>query len=523
MQTTKTNSNPLSNMQSMVLTVLRIIVGWHFLYEGISKMLIPGWTSAGFLENSRWIFADFFHWMAANPAVLRVVDLLNIWGLTLIGLALILGVVTRLASFCGICLLGIYYIANPPFIGIDFGIPTEGHYLFVNKNLIEMMALVIFIVFPARSLLGLDRIILFVKGMRTAKAPSEQQSNQEDEALTNAGLNRRELLLNFASIPILGAFILGTARKYEWEKLNAITGATIKVSDTTLRELKGELPQGKIGNHQLSRLIMGGNLIGGWAHSRDLIYVSALFKAYNNERTVFETLELAEKAGINSMNVTVNMFKMINKYKRIYKSRLKTICQVHPTKKEPFGDIDQAIDAGVDLIQIQGNCCDWRVMAGEIDVLEKAIDYIKKQGYPAGLGAHSIQALIECEKVGIQPDFYMKTLHHDQYWSAHPMPNRIPYSVDGEKSLHHDEFHDNIFCLFPEATIDFMKRQTIPLIGFKVLAGGAIHPKDGFKFAFENGADFICVGMFDFQIVDDVNICLEVLSKLEQRERTWCA
>ena len=176
----------------------------------------------------------------------------------------------------------------------------------------------------------------------------------------------------------------------------------------------------------------------------------------------------------------------------------------------------------MDLIQIQGSCCDWRVRDGEIDVLVKCIDYCRKQGYQVGMGAHSIQALIECEKMGIVPDFYMKTLHHDQYWSAHPKENRIPYSVDTKRSPDHDEFHDNMFCLFPEETIQFINNTSIPIIGFKVLAGGAIKPEDGFNYAFENGADFICVGMFDYQIIDDVNITLDALSNTAHRQRAWC-
>jgi hypothetical protein len=177
----------------------------------------------------------------------------------------------------------------------------------------------------------------------------------------------------------------------------------------------------------------------------------------------------------------------------------------------------------VDLIQIQGNCCDFRVRDNEVDVLIEAIDYIRGQGYPAGLGAHSVQALVAADEAGIKPDFYMKTLHHDQYWSAHPKENRIPFSVDGEKSQNHDEFHDNMFCLFPDDSIQFMKQTNIPWIAFKVLAGGAIHPTEGFQFAFANGADFICVGMFDWQIADDVNIALDILPTVQQRERKWMA
>ncbi len=60
-------------------------------------------------------------------------------------------------------------------------------------------------------------------------------------------------------------------------------------------------------------------------------------------------------------------------------------------------------------------------------------------------------------------------------------------------------------------------------MGFKVVAGGVIHPEDGFQYAFESGADFLCVGMFDYQIVDDVDIALDVLKGLDNRNRDWCA
>jgi hypothetical protein len=163
------------------------------------------------------------------------------------------------------------------------------------------------------------------------------------------------------------------------------------------------------------------------------------------------------------------------------------------------------------------------VRDGKVDELGKLIDYIRSKGYPAGLGAHAVQALIACDEAGIEPDFYVKTLHHDKYWSAHPVENRIPFSVDTEKSDDHDKFHDNMFCLFPDKTIDFMKNKKKPWIAFKVLAGGAIHPNEGFKYAFENGADFICVGMFDFQVVEDVNIAIDTLSNLSDRTRPWQA
>jgi uncharacterized membrane protein YphA (DoxX/SURF4 family) len=510
----------LNKLHIFVLVFLRLLIGWHFFYEGLSKLLMPGWTSAAYLENSRWLFSGFFHSIAGNPSTLFFVDQLNMWGLVLIGAGLMLGLFTRLSSIFGILLLALYYIANPPLTGFDFGIPTEGHYLVVNKNLIEMVALGIIALFPTGMYFGLDRLALF---HRPGAAADGEQPDRPAAATTVSSPGRREVLKSLATLPLLGAVTYGAFKRQQYEKLNAITGATIKVSDTQLKDLKGELPKGKIKGIEISRIIMGGNLIGGWAHSRDLIYVSSLFKAYNTDKKIFETLQLAEKAGINSINITGSQFPLINKYKRIFGSKMHVICQVSPTKDDLYGEINYAMDNGVSLVQIKGSCSDFNVRDGHIDVLAKAIDYIRAKGFPAGLGAHSIQALQGCDKAGIIPDFYMKTLHHDKYWSAIPKEYRIPFSVDGEKSLDHNKFHDNMFCLFPDETIEFFKNKTAPVIGFKVLAGGAIDPKDGFKFALENGADFLCVGMFDWQVVDDVNIAIETLAASSQRQRPWCA
>ena len=78
-----------------------------------------------------------------------------------------------------------------------------------------------------------------------------------------------------------------------------------------------------------------------------------------------------------------------------------------------------------------------------------------------------------------------------------------------------------MFCLFPERSVEFVQRAKVPVMGFKILAAGAIKPQEGIKWAFKNGADFICVGMFDFQVVNDVNITINVLNNLKGRRREW--
>jgi uncharacterized membrane protein YphA (DoxX/SURF4 family) len=510
--------SPVRKSVSAILLCLRLVIGWQLLYEGLAKLLTPDWTSAPYLLLSRGFFPGFFHWLGSSPGLLGTVDFLNTWGLILIGAALILGCMTRLASAFGILLLALYYLAQPPLIRTDYRIPVEGHYLVVNKTLVELLVLVVFLVIPAGMLWGLDQLW---RGWRSRKKTGAEDATPAPAAVS---LTRRKTLENLLGVPVLGVLGYAAHRKYDWEKVHAVTGATIKLQDLSLKELKGELPKGTLGKLKISRVILGGNLIGGYSHSRDLVYGPQLFKAYNTDRKIFETLELAERAGINTYCADPMELRLFSKYRELNSSKMQTVVQVwgHPKPTDLKGTIDKAIDYGGTTLYIRGVEGDTFTKNGQIDVLGKALDYIKSQGVPAGIGAHSIEVPIQCEKAGLNPDYYVKTLHSDKYWSATPLKDRVEFSVIDPK-LANGRWKDNMFDLFPEKTIEFMGTVKKPWIAFKVLAAGAFHPKDGFRFAFENGADFICVGMFDFQVVEDVNVALDVLSSCQARVRPWYA
>jgi thiosulfate dehydrogenase (quinone) large subunit len=143
----------------VAITVLRVLVGWHFLYEGIAKLSSPTWSAAGYLKQARGPFAGFFKWLAAQPDLLANADLITMWGLTAVGLLLILGLFTRLASLGAIGFIILFYLCNPPFVGYFYSIPTEGSYLIVNKNLVELGALIVVLVTGSGRFAGLDRIV----------------------------------------------------------------------------------------------------------------------------------------------------------------------------------------------------------------------------------------------------------------------------------------------------------------------------------------------------------------------------
>lgn len=161
----KTNS--YSTGQQITLVALRILIGWHLLYEGFSKLLTPNWSSAGFLAESKWILSGFTAWITAHSGVLAVVDFLNTWGLIAIGAGLILGLFTRTAAISGAILVFTYYLSNPPLIGLEYAMPSEGNYLVVSKTLIESVALVMLAIFPSGLFAGLDMLIYRFKIQKT--------------------------------------------------------------------------------------------------------------------------------------------------------------------------------------------------------------------------------------------------------------------------------------------------------------------------------------------------------------------
>jgi hypothetical protein len=138
---------------------------------------------------------------------------------------------------------------------------------------------------------------------------------------------------------------------------------------------------------------------------------------------------------------------------------------------------------------------------------------IQALGLIAGVAGHELRTVQTVEKAGLAPDFYMKTLHDTNYWSSR-RPDQTKEVIDNYAT-------DNYWCRDPKETIAYMSEVNRPWIAYKVLAAGAIDPRAGFKHAYENGADFAAVGMFDFQIADDVAVANAVLKTTRNRDRKW--
>ncbi|MBN1509986.1 MAG: twin-arginine translocation signal domain-containing protein [Sedimentisphaerales bacterium] len=299
-------------------------------------------------------------------------------------------------------------------------------------------------------------------------------------------------------------------------------GGSGRSGEEKARTPSATMPCGKIKNLTISRVFCGGNLIGGWAHSRDLLYVSSLVKAYHTDEKVMETFELAEERGINAVLTNPISDRVINRYWNERGGKIQWISDCAWGKDIKEG-IKRSVDNGAHAVYVQGGVADQAVCDGKTAALGDALEYIKTFKVPGGLGAHDLETIKACVKAGFEPDFWVKTLHPDNYWSATPEENRKVFDVVEPESKDHAQHHDNMWCRNPQETIEYMATLKQPWIAFKVLAAGAVPPMEGFRFAFEGGADFLCIGMFDFQVREDSIIAQRILASEIKRSRPWCA
>ncbi len=277
------------------------------------------------------------------------------------------------------------------------------------------------------------------------------------------------------------------------------------------------MPNGTIGKIKISRLICGGNLISGYAHSRDLIYVSPLLTHYFTDDKILETWSLCEQHGVNTMILFPADKRAAGLYEkyRTAGGRIQYLAQISPGKDDLRSPVKQAKDAGAVGAFLLGNLSDAWTRDGDVNLIGELLSNIKDQGLISGVAGHELRTVMAVEKAGFAPDFYMKTLHENNYWSKR-RPDQMKEVIDNYAI-------DNYWCADPIETIAYMSELKRPWIAYKVLAAGAIPPRAGLGHAFQNGADFAAVGMFDFQIAENVALTHEVVRATQNREREWYA
>lgn len=313
-------------------------------------------------------------------------------------------------------------------------------------------------------------------------------------------------------------------RGFMKKTLAASTGSALAMNSTHAAtdafqvepESLAKLPQGKIGDLQVSRILLGGNLLTHFTHSRDLRYVYNLTGHYNTKEKIFETMALAEAHGINTLSIhnPPGILSMLKEYRYQHGGQMQwIICPTAPVEAgmEAYTQqVKELVEEGTDAIYLWGVHADRLLHEGKIDLIRQAVEIAQEFDVPSGVGAHDLEVVKACEKHKIPNDFYIKTFHHHNYATA-PKPHEIknPYQeIPG------------YWCKNPEETIEVMSRVTKPWIAFKIMAAGAIPPKDAMQYVFNHGADHTLLGMFDFEIAEDVRIASEVLPQVK-RTRAW--
>jgi len=271
------------------------------------------------------------------------------------------------------------------------------------------------------------------------------------------------------------------------------------------------LPTAKIGKLEISRLLLGGNLLTHYTHSRDLKYVYNLAAHYNTDEKIMETLALAEAHGVNCLTIhnPPHAMSVLRRYRKERGGKIKWIicptAEVEPDLEKYRREVADLMKDGCEAIYLWGVRGDALAAEKKFDLMAKAVEMVRKEfGVPSGVGGHKLAVVKACEEHGVNADFYIKTFHHASYPSA-----KLDF--------------DNSWCEKSEEVAEFMKTVPKPWIAFKTMAAGAIPPKQAFRYAFLNGADFVLAGMFDFEIAEDVKIVKEVLGGVAERVRPWRA
>lgn len=438
-----------TGLMTIVVHVLRFVVGWHFLYEGVWKLMQKGgWSCLSYLDNAQGPLAGLFKWMASQGWIVSVGDWAVMLGLTLIGLSLITGVLARVASFFGILLMLMFYSAQPPEPFATAMSGADGRFFLLERNMIEIAAL---------------GAVIFIPAWRGWKS----------------------FVPGVLVLAIFGGCFWNQYKAGGFAKSEAITSATVKVHEfTALAALKAKLEDRvRIGNSEISRLALGGDLFAGHAHGRDLIWPDEFMRRYNQGGTLERTIRFAVSCGIDAIFAEPQFMATVI-----------TAASEVGGKMNYFVNCGSAADAkaaqegGAVGVYLRPEMTDKLVRAGDKAGLAALFAALKASKMPVGIGAEDVASVKACVANGLVPDFWVLAFHSLDYPAA---------TLKEGPNIR--------WCDDPAATAAYMKTRAEPWVSIRGLAGGAIKPKDAYVFARTNGVSAVAIDLLDFRIVDTVN------------------
>lgn len=451
---------PIDKFANAALTLMRIAVGWHFLYEGAWKLMQGGkWSCTSFLDGATGPLAGVFQSLAAAPGFTAFGDWAVMLGLTAIGLSLMSGVLARIAAPFGMLLMLMFYSCMPPEPFAKALSAADGHFFIFERNLIEFVALLAITVFPT----------------------------QVPVAFRDGAWKRLFIAIipGAVALAIFGGCFWHEYRKGSFRQVEAVTSATVKVHEfSELSALTNKLPANvAIAGVKVSPLVLGGDLIAGHAHARDLIWADTFMRHYHTGGTLERTVRYATYGGVNAAFVEPSYLRAI----------LNAASAVNATMYgfancATADDARLAKESGATAVYLRPEVADELVRKGDDAALGKAFADIGKAGLPTGFGAENLATVQRAAKLGIKPAFWVVAFH-DLNYPAATMTRKC----------------NNIWCADPEKTALFMQALDAPWISIRGLAGGAIAPDNAFAFARKHGVDAVAIDLLEFRIIETIN------------------
>ena len=439
-----------SRWNAVFVAVLRLVIGWHFLYEGLWKLMqTEGWSCASYLNASQGPIAPVFKWMASQGWIVTAGDWAVMIGLVAIGLSLMLGVLSRVAALFGIALMAMFYGCQPPEPFAEAFSGADGRFFVIERNVLEALGLLL-----------------------VASVPCWRGFV-------------RTLLPGALALAVFGGCFFLQYRAGAFKKVEAVTSATVKVHEfTALAALKSPFAEkAKIGGVEISRLALGGDLIAGHAHARDLIWTDEFMLRYNSGATLPRTVRYCLHCGIDAAFAETPFLKPMLSAAKAVRGDFKFFANCADAK-----DAVKAAKFGAKGVYMRPEVADALARKGDDSALRLFFADLRATGLAAGVGAEDVATVKFCAESGIAPDFWVLAYHSLDYPAA-TLKTRC----------------NNIWCVDPGAAAAYMKTRPEPWVAIRGLAGGAIKPEKAYKFAVDGGAAAVAIDLLDYRIVETVN------------------
>ncbi len=445
-----TGNESKTTFRDVALTLLRVAIGWHFLYEGCWKLMQKdGWSCLSYLSAAQGPIAPLFKWMASQGWIVATGNWVVQLGLVAIGLALISGILARVASLFGIALMAMFYCCQPPEPFATAMSGADGRFFILERNVIEALGLALVAVMPCwRGFL-------------------------------------RTLLPGAVVLAAFGGCFWAHYKAGGFKKVEAVTSATVKVHEfVALAALKTPISEkAEIGGVKFSRLALGGDLIAGRSHARDLIWTDEFMRRYNSGVTLGRTVRYCLHCGIDSAFAEPKVLEKMNEEAKAVGGELKFFANCADAN-----DAALAVSGGAKGAYLRPETADAFAKNGDSEGLKAIFGVLKDTKLPVGIGAEDVATVKFCVENGVVPDFWVLAFHSLDYPAAR-METRC----------------NNIWCVDPEAAAAYMKTRPEPWVAIRVLAGGAIDPVKAYKFAKDHGAAAVAIDLLDYRIVETVN------------------